>query len=136
MSGSDAPIHGLAQAAVALTQGHGRTGAMAKGYPLQLPDPWLAAAIAFGMSQLYILALNDALLPDVMRSAYYGVVGSNETARLIGWIVLAVHTVEGSVAFGICLKRGYAVGVSLYYATASFLLGVGGLLLLKKPKAA
>ena len=109
---------------------------MAKGFPLQLPDPWVAAAIAFGLSQLYILALNDALLPEVLRTAYYGIVGSNDMARRIGWIVLAVHVVEGSVAFGICMKRGYAVGASVYYAVVSFLFGFGGLLLLKKPKGA
>ena len=110
--------------------------ASGKGFPLRLPDPWVALAIGFGLSQLYTVALNDSLLPETLRSAYYHILGSNETARMIGWIVLVVHFVEGSVALGTCLRRGYAAGACLYYAVMSFLFGFGGLLLLKQqPKA-
>ncbi|KAK9907526.1 hypothetical protein WJX75_005385 [Coccomyxa subellipsoidea] len=54
-------------------------GAMAPasstGYPLRFPNPWLAAAIAFGLGQLIILALNDALLPGALRDLYYSIGG-------------------------------------------------------------
>ena len=121
----------------------GVPGAMAPassaGYPLRFPNPWLAAAIAFGLGQLCILALNDALLPAALRGLYYSIVGDNANARSIAVVATAVHVVEGSLALGICLKRGYAVGASVYWTLLTFIFGFPGLLLLRdleKPKSA
>jgi hypothetical protein len=121
----------------------GVPGAMAPasstGYPLRFPNPWLAAAIAFGLGQLIILALNDALLPGALRDLYYSIVRDNATARSIALVATAVHLVEGSVALGICLKRGYAFGASVYWTLLTFFFGFAGLLLLRdleKPKSA
>lgn len=111
------------------------SGAMAPassaGFPLQFPNPWLAGAVAFGLGQLYILALNDALLPAALRALYYGIVGDNATARTIAVVATAVHVVEGGVALGICLKRRYALSATLYWTLLSFVFGFPGLLLLR-----
>lgn len=119
------------------------SGAMAPassaGFPLRFPSPWLAGAVAFGLGQLYILALNDALLPAALRAVYYSIVGDNATARSIAVVATAVHVVEGGVALGICLKRRYALAVTLYWTLLSFIFGFPGLLLLRDsgtPKAA
>ncbi len=121
----------------------GVPGAMAPakstGYPLRFPNPLLAAAIAFGLGQLCILALNDSLLPSPLRALLYGIVGDNATARTIAAVAAAVHVGEASVALGICAKRSYAVGASVYWTLLTFFFGFAGLLLVRdldKPKSA
>lgn len=100
-----------------------------RGYPLGFPNPWLAGAIAFGLGQLYILALQDSLLPGALRTLYYGIVGDNATARTMAVVATAVHVIEGSVALGICLKRGYALIATAYWTLLAFIFGFPGLFL-------
>jgi hypothetical protein len=75
------------------------------------------------MSQLYALALNDALLPETLRSLYYSILKSNANARNLAVLVTAVHVVEASITLWGCLKRRYTPGVTLYWTTGALLVG-------------
>jgi len=105
--------------------------APSQGYPLGFPNPWLAGAVAFGLGQLYILALNDSLLPGALRALYYGILGDSATAQTIAIVATAVHVVEGSVALGICLRRGYAQTATAYWTLLAFIFGFPGLFLVR-----
>ena len=102
---------------------------MARGYPLLRPNPWLALATGFGMTQLMTLAYADHLLPDALRTLYYGVIGDNPTARFAALVVWAVHAVEAGAAISASMRQGFAIVPTLYYALLSFLLGFPGLTL-------
>lgn len=96
---------------------------MAPGGVIYFPKPLLVAALAFGMSQLYTLALNDALLPETLRSIYYNVLQSNANARNLAVWVTAVHVIEAAVALWTCVKKGFSPGVTLYWTVGALLVG-------------
>jgi hypothetical protein len=95
---------------------------MARG-EISFPNPLLVAALAFGMTQVYALALNDALLPEALRSLYYGVVQTNANARNLALLVTAVHLLEAAIAFWLCLKKRLSPGTTLYWTLGALLIG-------------
>lgn len=98
-------------------------GAMAPGGKIIFPNALLVAALAFGMSQLYTLALNDALLPETLRSLYYSILQSNAKARSLAVLVTAVHIIEAAVALWSCLDKRFSPGVTLYWTVGALLVG-------------
>ena len=119
------------------------SGAMAaeagRGYPLRPPNPWATGLVAFGLTQLYLFVINEALVPEGIRMVLYAAVKDMQNARVLALLVTFVHLGEGAVALTTCLRRRYAAVPTLYYTVLSFVLGFPGLgltLKLEKMQAA
>ena len=110
-----------------------------RGYPLRPPNPWTTGLVAFGLTQLYLFFINEALVPEGIRIVLYALVKDMQNARALALLVTLVHLGEGAVALRTCLQRQYAAVPTLYYSVLSFVLGFPGLgltLKLEKMKAA
>ena len=81
-----------------------------RGYPLRAPRAWTTALVTFGLLQLYLFVINEALVPEGIRIVIYGVVKDKANAQALVGFVTLVHVGEGLVALVTCLRRRYALG--------------------------
>ena len=98
-----------------------------RGYPLRAPRAWTTALVTFGLLQLYLFVINEALVPEGIRIVLYAVVKDKANAQALAGLVTLVHIGEGLAALTTCLRRRYALVPTLYYSALSFLLGFPGL---------
>ena len=98
-----------------------------RGYPLRAPRAWTTALVTFGLLQLYLFVINDALVPEGIQIVLYAICKDKANAQALAGLVTLVHIGEGLVALVTCLQRRYALIPTLYYSILSFLLGFPGL---------